>query len=493
MSNSGDKWPVGYKGLVSAITPIPPVLYYDSCQSTLYWTYEYCLPVSSVNIYKDGQFYKVVPAPLTSTPLNDLVPGQTYTFTAKSVLYGTESEVSNSVTITIPGPPVNLTSIVLDQSSVELSWDLPVGPITNFNIYQNGVLIGTVSPTTDTYVVTGLSLNTLYAFGVSIVYGCGSETTQSTTSLEITETIVFYSQRYVERQQVSSDPGSYYIIIENDGTDNSPITGPGQTGVVTLTITSGVPITVNMLIVGGGGGGACGNLINGIYSGGGGGGGGGIYYNSAITIPLNTPVTINVGCAGLGRPANSGQGNSTGASGGASSLSFNSNTYTANGGGGGFGIGTTTVGGGSGGSGGTNGGGGGGGAGSDKSGPKLGGPGGSGSIFNGNTGTNGTSTSAGNGASSGISTILLPTTIPQITLNLSGGGGGGSNSGNSVGGKGGLAGPSGLGGQNTITNGQGAIYGILTTMGYYGNGGGGAGNSGAGGKGSKGVVILWIQ
>jgi hypothetical protein len=490
MSNSSDKWPVGYKGFVSAITPIPPVLYYDSCQSTLYWTYEYCLPVSSVNIYKDGQFYKVVPAPLTSTPLNDLVPGQTYTFTAKSVLYGTESEVSNSVTITIPTPPVNLTSIVLSQSSAELSWDLPVGPITNFNIYQNGVLIDTVSPTTDTYVVTGLSLNTLYTFGVSIVYGCGSETTQSTTSLEITESIS-YSFINAKRKTVSSDPGSYYIIIENDGTDNSPITGPGQTGVVTLTITSGVPLTVNMLIVGGGGGGACGNLINGIYSGGGGGGGGGIYYNSAITIPLNTPVTINVGCAGLGRPGNSGQGNSTGASGGASSLSFNSNTYTANGGGGGFGIGGS-VGGGSGGSGGTNGGGGGGGAGSDKSGPKLGGPGGSGSILPGNTGTNGTTTSAGDGGDSGISTLLLPTTIPQITLNLSGGGGGGSNSRNSAGGKGGLAGPSGLGGQNTITNGQDAIYGILSTMGYYGNGAGGAGNSGAGGKGSKGVVILWI-
>ena len=107
MSNSSDKWPVGYKGFVSAITPIPPVLYYDSCQSTLYWTYEYCLPVSSVNIYKDGQFYKVVPAPLTSTPLNDLVPGQTYTFTAKSVLYGTESEVSNSVTVT-PINPVEI-------------------------------------------------------------------------------------------------------------------------------------------------------------------------------------------------------------------------------------------------------------------------------------------------------------------------------------------------------------------------------------------------
>jgi hypothetical protein len=34
------------------------------------------------------------------------------------VLYGVESEVSNSVTIAIPGPPSNLTSIVLDQSSV---------------------------------------------------------------------------------------------------------------------------------------------------------------------------------------------------------------------------------------------------------------------------------------------------------------------------------------------------------------------------------------
>jgi hypothetical protein len=100
MSNSSDKWPVGYKGFVSAITPIPPVLYYDGF-FTLYWIYEYCLPVSSTNIYKDGQLYKVVPAPLTSCPLNDLDPCYTYIFTAKSVLYGTESEVSNSVTVTL--------------------------------------------------------------------------------------------------------------------------------------------------------------------------------------------------------------------------------------------------------------------------------------------------------------------------------------------------------------------------------------------------------
>ena len=101
MPTSGTKWPEGYKGLVSAITPTPPVLSYDACSVTLSWTYDVCLPISSFYIYEDNILYKVVPYPITSTPLYGLITSQTYTFKIKSVSNKTESDFSNTVSVTI--------------------------------------------------------------------------------------------------------------------------------------------------------------------------------------------------------------------------------------------------------------------------------------------------------------------------------------------------------------------------------------------------------
>jgi len=61
MNNSSNKWPQGYKGFVSALTPPIPVLVLlsnDTTNVTLGWsvTSNLCIPITSYNIYKNSKF-----------------------------------------------------------------------------------------------------------------------------------------------------------------------------------------------------------------------------------------------------------------------------------------------------------------------------------------------------------------------------------------------------------------------------------------------------
>lgn len=62
MNNSGDKWPQGYKGLISAIRPKPPVIslvYETDDIIEISWAIvtSDCLPISSFNVYINNTFY----------------------------------------------------------------------------------------------------------------------------------------------------------------------------------------------------------------------------------------------------------------------------------------------------------------------------------------------------------------------------------------------------------------------------------------------------
>ena len=62
MNNSGDKWPQGYKGLVSAVRPKPPVIslvYETDDIIEISWAVvtSDCLPISSFNVYINNTFY----------------------------------------------------------------------------------------------------------------------------------------------------------------------------------------------------------------------------------------------------------------------------------------------------------------------------------------------------------------------------------------------------------------------------------------------------
>jgi hypothetical protein len=66
MTNSGNKWPQGYKGFVSAVTPFPPTISVNAfspglLQLLIIPNRTNCYPVSSFNIYIDGVQYDNIP------------------------------------------------------------------------------------------------------------------------------------------------------------------------------------------------------------------------------------------------------------------------------------------------------------------------------------------------------------------------------------------------------------------------------------------------
>jgi len=104
MNNSTDKWPINYKGFISAVRPSPPVLTLESSTNTsvtLSWIYNYnttnCIPISSFNIYQNGILIQTQPYQITSTTIYGLNSCTNYSFYVTAVSNGSESVPSNTV------------------------------------------------------------------------------------------------------------------------------------------------------------------------------------------------------------------------------------------------------------------------------------------------------------------------------------------------------------------------------------------------------------
>jgi hypothetical protein len=100
MNNSGNKFPQGYKGFVSAVTPVPPVLTLVSSTTNsinLSWTYQDndCIPISSFNVYQNGAFIENILYPSDTTTISNLSGTNTFYVTALSS--SIESDNSNSI------------------------------------------------------------------------------------------------------------------------------------------------------------------------------------------------------------------------------------------------------------------------------------------------------------------------------------------------------------------------------------------------------------
>ena len=172
MPTSGTKWPEGYKGLVSAVTPIPPILSLDAasfCPIVLSWTFNNCLPISNFYIYQNDVLVQIVPYTTTTVSITGLVPSTTYSYYIRSVSSGIESDFSNSVVITIPPIDVPTLAPIVATCPVVLNWSIsyncPV--IDSFNVYQDSVLIQNVFTTSAT--ITGLIPSTTYSYYIRSV------------------------------------------------------------------------------------------------------------------------------------------------------------------------------------------------------------------------------------------------------------------------------------------------------------------------------------
>jgi hypothetical protein len=101
MNNSTDKWPEGYKGFVSGVSPGAPYLMIDVSGNiaTLTWKiiFNDCIPISSFNIYENGQIIANVPYPTKS--YNVLLNCITNDFYVTTVSTTIESGPSNTVRV----------------------------------------------------------------------------------------------------------------------------------------------------------------------------------------------------------------------------------------------------------------------------------------------------------------------------------------------------------------------------------------------------------
>ena len=104
MQTSGDKWPINYKALVSAITFIGPVLSVDNIGYGLLvplsWTFldSTCMPITSFNIYQNDTLIQNVPVSQTSITINETIIGS-FSFYVTSLSNNIESEKSNIVNV----------------------------------------------------------------------------------------------------------------------------------------------------------------------------------------------------------------------------------------------------------------------------------------------------------------------------------------------------------------------------------------------------------
>lgn len=131
---------------------------------------------------------------VTSTNYTDtgLTESSSYEYKIVAKSNNVDSAKSNALTIStiatvIPDPdaPINLTSGVVDSTSIELNWDgvTYTGGISSYDIYENGSVVG--NSVTNTYTHTGLTPATTYTYTVIAI---GNNGQSSVESISLTET-----------------------------------------------------------------------------------------------------------------------------------------------------------------------------------------------------------------------------------------------------------------------------------------------------------------
>jgi fibronectin type 3 domain-containing protein len=115
--------------------------------------------------------------------------GSTYTYTVRAVdaanNKGAQSVATTSLTVrdtTAPMTPTGLTATSSKTRTVQLNWNASTDnvAVTGYRIYRGTTLIATVSASTLSYTVTGLSSNTTYGFTVRAIDAAGNVSASST-------------------------------------------------------------------------------------------------------------------------------------------------------------------------------------------------------------------------------------------------------------------------------------------------------------------------
>ena len=181
MPTSGTKWPEGYKGFVSAEKPPTPVLTLDSINGnnvTLSWTVtnDDCIPISSYNIYQNGQIYTTV-SYTTKTITISIICGS-YSFYVISLSNGIESDKSNivSYTNTISAPFLSLSDDI--PNVITLNWNL-ISNADSYEVYQTGV--GLILTTTTNTATISIICGSYSFYVIACINGTDCKSIESNT------------------------------------------------------------------------------------------------------------------------------------------------------------------------------------------------------------------------------------------------------------------------------------------------------------------------
>ena len=102
MTNSLDKWPINYKGFVSAIKPDAPIVIsgeYGTNYISFSWTYidNACIPITNFAIYLNSILFDVVPSSTTIFTIDNLNQATMYFIYVISLSSNIPSSPSNTI------------------------------------------------------------------------------------------------------------------------------------------------------------------------------------------------------------------------------------------------------------------------------------------------------------------------------------------------------------------------------------------------------------
>ena len=284
-NNSTDKWPIGYKGLVSALRPYAPVLSgYQNCNSIiLEWETNnlQCIPISSYNIYENNIFLKSLSKNYNSTTITNLNYNSSYSFYITALSSNIESEPSNKLTFYLNPFNIILVGTVVNTNitQVNLNWTSSNNAcVDTWYLYQNNILYNTYPKNTLSDTISGLIAGNTYIFYIE--YSSGTYTSSPSNTVTVNPMITTITNTTYGSYNYTIPINSYYYTVF--------VIGAG----------------------GGGGGGAATNDNNweqGCLGGSGGGGGGISMQNINVMITSQTQFTYTVGKGGDGGNYSVGQ------------------------------------------------------------------------------------------------------------------------------------------------------------------------------------------
>ncbi|MDK8179526.1 lytic polysaccharide monooxygenase [Paenibacillus sp. UMB4589-SE434] len=148
--------------------------------------------VTGYNVYNGSNLVAVVSGSTLNYTVNGLTSNTAYTFSVKAVdAAGNVSAASNAVTVTTPPVPVDTQAPTVPTglhvmgtttaTSIPLMWSASTDNVgvAGYRVYQGTTLVATVSGTTTSYVVTGLSASTTYTFTVRAFDAAGNVSADS--------------------------------------------------------------------------------------------------------------------------------------------------------------------------------------------------------------------------------------------------------------------------------------------------------------------------